>query len=179
MTKPKSQPFQAQITYSSEQDRLILTLGSTTDEAIRLWLTRRFVSILWPVLIQALELHPEIVSEKDNRVIKQVKLDFQHQQTVAKADHTSAFNQDRVFPIGKEPVLIVKADISTQATTQLITASFISIDDKKIDINLNQALLHNLCHLIIQAMPSTGWGLALEGLNITQSEPSTPGPVVH
>ena len=53
-----------ELSYSPEQDRLILRIGTTTDEVIQLFFTRRFIFVFWPVLQQAIgALESEYISE--------------------------------------------------------------------------------------------------------------------
>ena len=45
--------------FSAEDDRLLLRLSTRDRTEYRLWLTRRFVKVLWGALIQTLEKTPE------------------------------------------------------------------------------------------------------------------------
>ena len=45
------------MSYSAEQDRLLLRVGTTDKKEYQLMLTRRFVRVLWAALIKVLEKH--------------------------------------------------------------------------------------------------------------------------
>ena len=44
------QIHQLSVTYQAEQDRILLRINSTSGEEMRMWLTRRLMSGLWPLM---------------------------------------------------------------------------------------------------------------------------------
>jgi hypothetical protein len=57
---------QIKIDYVSEQDRLLMQLATSDANEVRMWMTRRFVKVLWPLLIKlAEEASPRIRTQAD------------------------------------------------------------------------------------------------------------------
>ena len=74
--------------YSSEQDRILQRIGTAEKSEYQLWLTRRFIKVLWGALMTTMEKDTEL--EKD--LIPEVHdamLAMQHQEAL----QTSYFNQ--------------------------------------------------------------------------------------
>lgn len=161
---------QLQLTYSTQEDRLILRINSKENEEIRLFLTRRMLVSFWDILTQAVNhsisqktfddiKNPAINSTPE---VQKMKQQVQHQDIVDKSDYKTPFNEGNKFPIGESPALIEKITINTleNTTTTLI---FYSNNGQNINLNLNQQLLHNLSDLIIKVIPSTDWNITLAG----------------
>ena len=51
---------QLTMTYAAEQDRMLLRIGTGENTEYQLWLTRRFVKVMWGALIQTMERDPEM-----------------------------------------------------------------------------------------------------------------------
>ena len=55
---------QLKIDFNPEQDRLLMQLSTSDGAEMRLWMTRRYVKLLWPVLVQLAEdLSPRIKAQ--------------------------------------------------------------------------------------------------------------------
>ena len=67
------------IRFIAEQDRLLMQIGATEHDEVRLWLTRRFVSRFWGALVQSLENYPEVKAQLAPHVRGAI-LSFEHQQ---------------------------------------------------------------------------------------------------
>ena len=48
---------QINVEYSAEQDRLLMRIGTSEGSEMRLSLTRRYVKLLWPLLVRLAEEH--------------------------------------------------------------------------------------------------------------------------
>ena len=46
---------QLKVDYDAEQDRLLMQVATSEGVEVRLWLTRRFVKLLWPLLVKLAE----------------------------------------------------------------------------------------------------------------------------
>ena len=67
--------------YSAEEDRLILRLGMSGGNEVRLAMTRRFVRLLWGALLKVLESNPNVKAQLEPDV-KQAILSMQHQEAL-------------------------------------------------------------------------------------------------
>ena len=47
----------------SEQDRLLMLIAASEKVEVRMWLTRRFVKLLWPLLVKMAESMPAIAQQ--------------------------------------------------------------------------------------------------------------------
>jgi hypothetical protein len=46
---------QLKVDYNAEQDRLLMQIAASDAVELRMWLTRRFVKLLWPLLVKLAE----------------------------------------------------------------------------------------------------------------------------
>jgi hypothetical protein len=46
---------QLKVDYNAEQDRLLMLIATSDGVELRMWLTRRFVKLLWPLLVKLAE----------------------------------------------------------------------------------------------------------------------------
>ena len=101
---------QIKIDFHPEQDRLLLRLASEDRSEILLWLTRRCVRLLWPLLMKTAESAPgiELQPMPDAR---QALLGMQHERALSQADFSRPYqNGERARPLGAEPVLVTRID---------------------------------------------------------------------
>ncbi|MBA5249534.1 hypothetical protein MNB_SUP05-SYMBIONT-4-1382 [hydrothermal vent metagenome] len=168
---------QMQISYSPQEDRLILRINSKENEEMRLFFTRRIVTSFWDILNQtinhSLEHHP-VLNDMDNasadlgnesarqQMQQQMQQQIHHQDIINESDYATPFNDGNKFPMGETPTLVEKITINAYENGN-IKLIFVSDTDKNIDLNLNQSLLHNLSDLLSRVIPSTEWNIGLMG----------------
>ena len=51
--------------YAAEHDRVLFRISTTEGLETQLWLTRRFIKLLWSILIKAMEALPRQALEDD------------------------------------------------------------------------------------------------------------------
>ena len=76
---------QLSMTYSAEQDRVLFRLSTTEKTEYQMWLTRRFVHVLWGALKQTFERDAALKSAITEDV-KDAILGMEHQEAVQKTD---------------------------------------------------------------------------------------------
>ena len=54
------QLHQIKIEFNAEHDRLLMSVSTSDGQEILLWLTRRCVKLLWPLLIKMVESQPRV-----------------------------------------------------------------------------------------------------------------------
>lgn len=164
---------QFQLRFDAEQDRLLLRLNTSDRQEFRLWLTRRMVARLWPVLRAALE-SDELVRSQPDRVARDAVLSFQQDKALAQADFQSAFREEaEALPLGDAPVLVTKAQLSAapQAGRLLRLAA---TRGPSVQVGLTPFMLHAFCRLLVQAVAQADWGLGLKLLQTPVDVPSGP-----
>ena len=163
------------ISFSPQEDRLVLHIGTTGDESYRLWLTRRFAKLLWLALVRALEAYPEIKRQSLPEA-KSAVLAFQHEQAVRASTFTTAKrtenteSEDPAAAPEAPPLLITGLRFANQDET-LTRLVFQARDAIAVTVNLNQALMHSLCHMLIETSTKAEWDLDLQ---IADPAPAAP-----
>lgn len=163
--------YQMQISYSSQEDRLIMNINSKDNKEIRLFLTRRiaesFLGILKQTINHALTHQPQLNDkENSNTVPKEVSVhqkmeqQIQHQNIVDDSDYETPFITGNNFPMGETTILVEKITLNTYENSN-IALIFTSTDEQDVNLNLDPPLLHSVSDLLIKVMPSTEWNIGL------------------
>jgi hypothetical protein len=157
---------QIKIDYRPDADRLIL-LASTSDNAeLRMWLTRRLIKLLWPLLLKLAAESSEKIREQVNPEAKKALLGMEHEQAMTKADFSKPYEPatreaPRTTPLGEEPLLITRIQTGRDPRGQAVVALHPS-DGQGVTLTLNTVLLHALCRLIHAAVRKSDWELDLQ-----------------
>jgi len=150
---------QLELSYSPEHDRLILRIGTTTDEIIQLFFTRRFIVVFWPVLQQAIEtVASEYIAQSTSDKVKP-------SGTGALSHNDESFELSAGILTGEEALLVTSFGLNYK-NDGITEFSFTGIDGVVITLNLNQGLIESLSSLIDQIVPKTEWGIELDSLEI-------------
>jgi len=163
---------QLELSYSPEHDRLILRIGTTTDEIIQLFFTRRFVHVFWPVLQQAIgALDSEYIAEAGSDKAKN-----KPSGTGAISHNDESFEFNTGLLTGDEAILITSFGLNYK-NDGVTEFSFTGIDGVVVTLNLNQGLIDSLSSLIGQIMPKIEWDMNLDELEV---QPATEDDrVIH
>jgi hypothetical protein len=81
---------QIQARYDAEQDRILLRVSRDDQKEFRIWLTRRFLSLILKALNQHLEIDPDISSQTSLSSKEEVKA-FKREQVLEQADFQQPF----------------------------------------------------------------------------------------
>lgn len=110
---------QLSVTYLPEQDRILVRINTTAGEEMRLWLTRRLMLGLWPLLSKAmterllrLEAAGSSLDAADDQ-LKQMLTDFRKQEFLQHADFATPYRKTETapeLPLGEEPLLVTDVD---------------------------------------------------------------------
>ncbi len=162
-------PAQIQIRYIQEEDRILMRMNTVAEEEFRFWLTRRFLVRLWPVLQEALMSSPSVKQHSDYHS-RQAIMAFEHERAQSKAAFNHPFREADNLPLGKDPLLVVKAGFRHQDNGSLKLALKDNAD-KGIELILTNDLLHLLCKLLDDAAQQSEWKMTtlLASIHETQS----------
>ena len=150
---------QLELSYSPEHDRLILKIGTTSDEIIQLFYTRRFIVVFWPVLQQAIEtVASEYIATTSSDKVKP-------SGTGALSHDDTSFEPSAGLLTGEEAVLVTSFGLNYK-NDGVTEFSFTGIDGLVITLNLNQGLIESLSSLIEQIVPKTEWAIDLDSLEV-------------
>lgn len=151
-----------QITMGFEpaEDRMLLRVSTTDKLEYQLYLTRRFVKVLWGALIKILERHPEIKADLMPEV-KDAVLAMRHQEAVQGTDFSKSHvktNRNLMSNTGPQLVTGAKVHSTKEGLTAIVFQTALGSD---VNITLNEQLLHALCHMVISTAVKAEWSLNL------------------
>ncbi len=167
---------QIQMTFQPQEDRILLRLNTVDASHFQFWLTRRYLKLLWSVLMDMLANDQQIATVKTRQAQKEI-LSFQHQQVAQKMDYSQKFEeQTQSQPLGSEPILLSRISVKNKPDGKQI----LSIQPEQgqgIDIAMDQTLLHSICRLIQDTVIKTDWGLDFSK-SLTTASTHADGPRV-
>lgn len=151
---------QLKIEFSAEQDRLLLRISTDDGKEVLLWLTRRCVRRLWPVLLDMARASPAIALQSSAEA-KAALLGMRHEQAVSKADFSRPYEEgERERPLGAEPMLVVRVQAHRDDGGNQVL-SLLPMTGTGVHLTLDDGLLHSLCKLLQNAVTKSEWDITL------------------
>ena len=151
---------QIKLEHIAEQDRLLLRVSTHEGTEVLLWLTRRCVRRLWPILVDMAQSSPRIALQSDP-LARAALLEFEHEQAVRSADFSSPYaHGERERPLGREPMLVTRIHRSRDAEGNHVL-SFSPVSDRRVNLTLDDTLLHSFCRMLQKVVGETDWDLPL------------------
>lgn len=150
---------QINLKFDAAQDRLLLRMRVGEEEA-RLWLTRRYVRMMWGALVKLLGQAPEVAAQPEPKARRAV-MAFQHQHAVQQSDFKKKYKEAIPQPeLGPEPLLVTGSKLRMVESTrpQIV---FETAGGKAITVNLGMDTLHSFCRLIQKSAATAEWDLTL------------------
>ncbi len=156
---------QIQLAYKPEQDRLLLRARTSSGAEYRIWLTRRFVARIWPLLLRALASDPGVTSQHTPET-RDAVLAFQHERALSRVDFSEHYDEQvSDLPLGEEPVLASSLD-SRQGPGDTHVFTFRSSTDQSVQLRLHKGMLHAFCKLLQDTASKAEWGLSLKVIDV-------------
>jgi hypothetical protein len=151
-----------QVAYDAAEDRLLLRVSTASSEEYRVWLTRRFTTLLLPHLVRTLE--GAVATKAPEPMARREVLAFEHAEATANADFSTPFQDastgaPRSYPLGNAPLLAFHAQIG-QDGPALYRLALNPQDGQGIELKLDNRLMHSLLKLIESAMREAEWAAA-------------------
>ena len=133
----------------------------TADEAeFRFWLTRRYVKLLWPIVVKMLEADQQIALQ-DDPTAKSAVLSFQHEEALQQSDFSTHFKQETSkLPLGETPIVLAKIQLKQRQDG----VSVLCMHPEKgegIELAMNKLLLHSISKLLADAVAVSEWDIEL------------------
>ena len=154
---------QIQMAYNAHEDRVLLRILSSERAEFRFWLTRRYVKLLWQVLLKLIEHDPAAAVHADEKIRRTV-VGFQHENVVRGSEFAKPFEDGlNSLPLGAAPILLSRIsgkqpDAKQPRQQQL---SFHPEQGQGIDLGVNTELLHMISKLLLDAVKQSDWDLKL------------------
>jgi hypothetical protein len=163
---------QLSVTYVPEQDRILARINTTAGEEMRLWLTRRLMVGLWPLLSKVMTEHLlrlEAAGSSLNAAddeLKKMLADFRKQEFLQNADFDTPYQDNQPnLPLGEEPLLVTDVDASPLPSGRLRLSFNENPRDNKprkgeprrFQMEMEPRLMQGLLHLLEQALVQSRW----------------------
>ena len=114
---------QLKVDYDAEQDRLLMLVATSDGVELRLWLTRRFVKLLWPLLVKLAEEASPRIRTQANPEARKALLGLEHEHAVSKADFSKPYDAaQHATPLGEKPVLLARIQTGHDRNGQPVAA---------------------------------------------------------
>lgn len=161
---------QLHLSYLINEDRILLKMGFlTTNDAptrqeIQIYITRRLLHNLWPVLLKAMATQisidrPEAAFASDELV------QMEYQQAVTAMTESGNFSRpyddgERDSPLGDTPLLLESINFN-MTLHQPLCMQLLPFKGGSIDMRLPAPILHGFCKLLQDTAQEAQWGLDL------------------
>ena len=178
---------QLSVTYSSEQDRILLRVNTTAGEELRLWFTRRLTLGLWPLLNKVVAEHvarqeavkspgAAAVASADDET-KKMLAEFKKEETLQQADFKTPYKEKpAVLPLGAEPLLVTEINVSPLPTGQLqlgFSEKLPGVPNARgFQMALEPQMTHGFVHLLDKALVTAQWQVVAAPAPAASEDPS-------
>ncbi len=154
------QLHQMTVAYTPEHDRLLLRVNTKELVEFRLWLTRLLVKKLWESLVKRFEAAPQVAVQAAPGA-KEAVMSMRHEKALQSSDFTKKHEPPAKEPEPKEEPLLVTGFECRPVSETVLRLTLRTQKGTNVNLNLNDDLLHALCHLIRNASQQADWALGL------------------
>ncbi len=148
--------------FSNEQDRILFAFSSTDKVEYRVWLTRRFVRLMWKALMKIIAVQPDMGAGFEPHV-REAILGVKHQESVQALNVSQPHDAKRENKkLTKEPILVTGCTSRVEKDGTLLSLELIMKDGSNVAFYLNEEIFHSLFHLLIQSTTQAEWNLNLQ-----------------
>jgi hypothetical protein len=159
---------QLSVNYLAEQDRILMRVNTRDAEEMRLWLTRRLLLGLWPLLSKLLTKHLLKLEaagtslEAADEDLKKMLADFRKEEFLRNADFDTPYQENRPdLPLGDKPLLVTDVDAAPLPNGRLR----LGFNERKpnsdkprsFQMEMEPKLMQGLMHLLEQALARSQW----------------------
>lgn len=156
----KSSVRQITMTFSAEEDRLLLRISTSEQSEYQLWLTRRFIKVLWAALMKVMEKDAELKKDLVPEV-RDALMAMEHQEAVQTANFDQTHDEDNRDLTSNTGPLLVTGGTITPVKKDLTRLTLNTENGMAINVALNKQLLHAFCHMTISTSFRAEWDLDL------------------
>ena len=161
---------QLKVDYEAEQDRLLMLVATSEGVELRLALTRRFVKLLWPLLVKLAEDASPRIRTQPNPEARKALLGLEHEYAVSKADFSKPYDASgSATPLGEAPLLLARIQTGHDRSGQPVVALHPS-QGQGITLTFDSVLLHSVCRLLQAAVKKSDWDMELKLPGIDEPE---------
>ena len=151
---------QLKVEYQAEEDRLLVRLATDTGAEVLLWITRRCLTRLWPVLLNMAQAVPE-VQLQHNPEARKALLGIQHEKAIRAANFSKPYEEaERERPLGTEPLLITRIQPRRDPQGRSVLGLLPAVG-QGVHLTLDESLLHGFMRLLQNAVKKSEWSIDL------------------
>ena len=151
---------QLKVEYQAEEDRLLVRLATDTGAEVLLWITRRCLTRLWPVLLNMAQAVPE-VQLQHNPEARKALLGIQHEKAIRAANFSKPYEEaERERPLGTEPLLITRIQPRRDPQGRNVLGLLPAVG-QGVHLTLDESLLHGFMRLLQNAVKKSEWSIDL------------------
>jgi len=163
------QIHQMSVTYMPEQDRILMRINTVEGEEMRMWLTRRLMVGLWPLLSKLLTEHLLKLESAGASItgatpeLKKMLAEFRKEEFLQHADFDTPYKEGQNrLPLGEEPLLVTDVDATPLANGPL-RLNFNErppqgdAKPRSFQMEMQPKLMQGLMHLLDQALLQSQW----------------------
>jgi hypothetical protein len=152
---------QLKLDFDPEHDRMLLRVSTDNQLEMRLWLTRRALRLMWPLLVQMTRSAPEVALQSSPEA-RDAVIGMQHEQALNRANFAKSFEEvPREMPLGAEPILVARIQSNKDDDGNQVLG-LLPQQGQGIHLTLDNTLLHSFCRLVQNAAAKSDWDLVLE-----------------
>ena len=172
---------QLQLAFDAAEDRVLFRVSTTAQEEFRVFLTRRFVKMLWPHLLRMLE--NKVAVKAPAPEARREVLAFEHEKAVRETDFSRPFaapgaDAPHRFPLGEVPFVAVQGQVRVEGAGayKLVLNPGAG---QGLEIGLDDRLMHSFCRLLESAARAAQWELPFFADTQALSEAPAESPARH
>lgn len=159
---------QINLSFNPAEDRMLLRITASVESGLaeyRLWLTRRFVKLLWKVLDRMLEeaaVSDPALGPEGREAIKR----FQQADILSRADFKTPFQggDAAASPLGPDPLLITRFRVMKGPSGSQIL-NLMNEEGKGVHVTMNVRLIHSVRKLLSDKVREAQWDLSCDLLS--------------
>ena len=151
---------QLNLSYVSEQDRMLFKVGLSDNNELSVWLTYRIARMLWRLLSPDAHLPSATstpVAAAPQLAVKQFEQEVQAVETLQKMDFKTPYTA-RTESISQQPLLVTNAVIQSEHGKSK-ALDMPCLEGMNVRINLNNEMMLAMCSMLQVAAHEAGWDL--------------------
>jgi len=168
---------QLSIRYNVDHDRILVCINTSAGDEVQMWLTRRLVAGLWPLLNRVVIDHLAIPADaKTDGFVdlaamgpetRKMLAELRQQEAVQSSDFSTPYRHDATNrPLGDAPLLVTEVNLKPKASG-LMQINFKEVlteppSSRGFQLDLPAELVFAILQLLSQALAQAQWQLGTE-----------------
>lgn len=163
---------QLSVRYHTDQDRILVCISTTAGEEVQMWLTRRMVMRLWPLINRIVIDHFAIAqnAKTDGYVdlaamdpkTRQMLADIRAQEAAQTADFSTPYQGKLANrPLGDTPLLVTEVNLTPKENGQMQMnfkeALLDPLSSRGFQLDMPADLVFGVLNLLKQALDQSQW----------------------